>query len=290
VFVKRLLTVLLVVVVAAALVATGLYVAGYRWPPFAAIPGSPGAVADFPDPSTFQSGDFVWPKKKGAVIPFSLPDSAPSNEEAEWNAQHERFLRDAAAQGPMPPDVLEKLKALRYSDYERSYFDEPSPSLTGGPEARSLSGATVAVGHVAIIDIDAAGIPYVIEAIPIGPDAALGKGGVIRVRYDEWLKDRAGSQVWHGRVRGLDRAMRKKIVDEALKQLGKPYQFFNFNLIDDSGFYCSKLAWMSTWRGANIAPDDDPNPQRGTRFPPWFSPRQLTQAKQIEMLHKPGEY
>jgi uncharacterized protein YycO len=84
--------------------------------------------------------------------------------------------------------------------------------------------------------------------------------------------------------------MRKKIADEALKHLGKPYQFFNFNLNDDGGFYCSKLAWMSTWRSANIALDDDPNPQRGTRFPPWYSPRQLTQAKEIEMLHKPGEY
>jgi hypothetical protein len=289
VFVKRLVTVLLAIVVVAALVATGLCVAGYRWPPFAAIPGSPGAIADFPDPRTFQSGDFIWPKKKGAIIPFSLPDSTPSKEEAEWNAQHERFLRDAAAQGAIPPDVLEKLKTLRYSDYEHSYFIEPLASQPGEPEARSFGGATVAVGHVAIIEIDAAGVPYVIEAIPIGPDA-VGHGGVIRVRYDEWLKDRPGSQVWHGRVRGLDRATRKKIADEALKQLGKSYQFFNFNLIDDSGFYCSKLAWMSTWRGANIAPDDDPNPQRGTRFPPWFSPRQLSQAKQIEMLFKPGEY
>jgi cell wall-associated NlpC family hydrolase len=288
VFVRGLLIVLLVAT-AAALVAMGFYVAGYRGGSFGAIPVSQSAVADFPNPSNFQSGDFVWPKKKDAAIPYSVPNSAPSKEEVEWNIQHERFLRDAAAQGTMPPDVLEKLKDLRYSDYERSYFNEPSPNPMAEPGTRSVGGAAVVVGHVAILEIDTAGVPYVIEAIP-SPISAVGQGGVIRMRYDEWLKGLDGYQVWHGRARSLDRAMRKKIADEALKQLGKPYQFFNFNLNDDGGFYCSKLAWMSAWRGANIALDDDPNPQRGTRFPPWYSPRQLTQAKHIEMLHKPGEY
>lgn len=287
---NRLVTWLLAFVVAAALVAAGLHLAGYRWLPFAVAPGSPGPIADFPDPSTFQSGDFVWPKKKGAIIPYSVAGGAPSEEEALWNAQHQQFLRDSAAQGQIPLDVLERLKSLTYSDYERSYSSESSSGRTGVPETRSLGGGGVAVGHVGIIEIDAAGIPYVIEAVPTGPDAAPGKSGVIRLRYDEWLKNRKGSQVWHGRLRGPDRQTRKKIADEALKQLGKPYQFFNFNLIDEDGFYCSKLAWLSAWQGAKIAPDDDPNPQRGAKFPPWFSPRQLTQAKYVEMLHKPGEY
>jgi hypothetical protein len=161
--------------------------------------------------SSFQSGDFVWPKKKGAAIPYSVPNSAPSKEEVEWNIQHECFLRDAAAaQGAMPADVLEKLKDLRNSDYERSYFDDPSPNPTAEPGTRSIGGATIVVGHVAILEIDAVGIAYVIEATPAAPNSAVGQGGVIRVRYDEWLKDLDGYQVWHGRVRRLDRSMRKK--------------------------------------------------------------------------------
>jgi uncharacterized protein YycO len=280
---------LLVVFAAVAGVAIGLYVGGYRWPPPQANPGTPEAVADFPDPTTFQSGDFVWPKKKGAAIPYSVPNA--SKEEMEWNTQHDRFVRDAALQGEVQADVLAKLKEMHFSDYEHSYFEGQSPNPSGeAAGSRSSGRATVAVGHVGILEIDPEGVAYVIEAIPASPTSAVGQSGVIRVRYAEWLKDLDGYQVWHGRVRRLDRAIRRKIADEALKHLGKPYQFFNFNLDDDGGFYCSKLAWMSTWRGTNIALDNNPDPQRGTKFPPWYSPRQLTNAQEIEMLHKPGEY
>ena len=80
-----------------------------------------------------------------------------------------------------------------------------------------------------------------------------------------------------------------------MKQLGKPYEFFNFDLNDDSGFYCSKLAWMSVWRAtsraaqrAPVAVDDNPNPRRS--FFDWFSPKQLVNARRVTLLHKPGDY
>jgi uncharacterized protein YycO len=79
-------------------------------------------------------------------------------------------------------------------------------------------------------------------------------------------------------------------VKAAQAQIGKPYDFFNFDLNDDSGFYCSKLVWQCLWRTAKVAADDNPDPQRGKWFPPWFSPKALIGAKRVAVLHKPGEY
>jgi uncharacterized protein YycO len=128
----------------------------------------------------------------------------------------------------------------------------------------------------------------VVEATPHRPDGS--PGGVLRVRYADWLTDFSDVQVWHGRFRDLDAPATQRIADVALGQLGKPYDFFNFNLIDDRGFYCSKLVWFSVWRAARIAADDNPDPNRGNRFPPWFSPKALIGASRITMLHSPGEY
>jgi hypothetical protein len=47
---------------------------------------------------------------------------------------------------------------------------------------------------------------------------------------------------------------------------------------------------MSVWRAASVAVDDDPDPQRGGRFPPWFSPKQMLNAKRIHVLRKPDEF
>jgi uncharacterized protein YycO len=79
-------------------------------------------------------------------------------------------------------------------------------------------------------------------------------------------------------------------VEVAVSQLGKPYDIFNFHLDDDRGFYCSKLVWMSAWRGAKFAVDENPDPNRGNRFPPWFAPKALIAAKRVTLLHNPGEY
>ena len=113
---------------------------------------------------------------------------------------------------------------------------------------------------------------------------------MLRARYADWLKRFTNIQVWHGRFRDLDAAATQRIADVARRQLGKPYDFFNFDLNDDRGFYCSKLVWMSVWRAARIAADDNPDPNRGNRFPPWFSPKALIGASRVTMLHSPGDY
>jgi hypothetical protein len=48
--------------------------------------------------------------------------------------------------------------------------------------------------------------------------------------------------------------------------------------------------WQCLWRTAKIAADDNPDPQRGKWFPPWFSPKALIGVKRLTELHKPGEY
>jgi len=265
--------------------ATGLSSAAARVP-------SPRTVPDFPNAGSFQSGDFLWPKKKGAFVPRTRSAGPPSQERRTWEAERERALADPAATG-VSPEVAEKLKAMRFEDFERVYYTGPAQPQGEGPvpgqSTRGLGplGDTVSVGHVGIIEVAEHGIPYVIEATPSGPGGA---GGVIRTRYADWLENYSNIQVWHGRTRDLPEAMRRRVLDVALSQVGKPYDFFNFNLNDDRGFYCSKLVWMSLWRAASIAADDTPDPRRGATFPPWFSPKQLISAKRIDVLHKPGEY
>jgi len=241
------------------------------------------AVPDFPDSRNFQWGDLLWPKKKGAFVPRTRSlAAAPNAERGAWEAARQKALADPAQTG-VSPEVAEKLKAMRFDDFERIYHTGQAP----GQATRGLLGDTVSVGHVGLIEIAANGGPYVVEATPQGPG---GSAGVVRTPYAEWLKAYANIQVWHGRLRDLDARRRARVVEAALAQLGKPYDFFNFNLNDDRGFYCSKLVWQSVWRTASIAVDDNPDPQRGKLFPPWFSPKALIGVKRVEVLHKPGEY
>jgi hypothetical protein len=243
------------------------------------------AVPDIPDSRNFQTGDLLWPKKKGTFVPQTRSVGAPQNEERRsWEASRQRALSEPAQAG-ISPEVAEKLKTMRFDEFERLYHtgQTQQPATRGvGPLADTIS-----VGHVGIIEVGANGTAHVVEATPQGP---AGTAGVIRTRYADWLNNYANIQVWHGRVRNLDARLRGRTLEAALAQLSKPYDFFNFDLNDDRGFYCSKLVWMSLWRTASIALDDNPDPRRGLRFPPWFSPKQLISVKRVEVLHKPGEY
>ncbi len=250
-------------------------------------PDAAGPVGDLPDAAGFQTGDLIWPKKKGAILPFSVGPQAKSPEQLAWEAERDDFLQSAETSGASQ-DVIAAIRKLQYGQFEAVYFEEPNPGAPG-IQTRGLGG-TVSVGHVGIIERDSDGTAYVIEATPVGPWAAIGQGKVIRTPYAEWIKGHDDHQVWHGRVRDATPEARARIADEARRQLGKPYQFFNFNLDDDSGFYCSKLAWMSIWRALGIAADGNADPDRGKVLPPWFSPRQLANAPVIDMVHKPGDY
>jgi hypothetical protein len=237
-----------------------------------------------PDPRTFEPGDLIWPKRKGAIV---VRSQDASDEQKAWEAARDRLLAQPT-RSMSNSNVAERLRTMRYEEFERLYFDEPpAEAATRGVD---IAGIKLSVGHVGIIEIDAQGTPFVIEAVPTSRLAVLGGGVVARRSYQDWLAKRADNQLWHGRIKDLDRSMRKRVFEEAAKQVGKPYDFFNFDLNDDRSFYCSKLAWMSIWRAASIAVDDDPQPWRGDRFPPWYSPKQLLYSRRIQVLHRPGEF
>jgi hypothetical protein len=251
----------------------------------------PRAAQDFPDARTFRSGDLVWPKKKGAHVPQTrsvLP--AQNRDRRAWEAARQRMLADPAAAG-LSPEVAKRLADMSYEEFDRLYFSlSAAEQPKSGLHTRGLGAMRypISVGHVGLIEVDAAGVPYIVEATPNRANGA--PGGVIRLQYAEWLTSYTNIQVWHGRLRDLGADASRRVLDVALAQLGKPYDFFNFDLDDDRGFYCSKLVWMCVWRAAGFAADDNPDPHRGSRFPPWFSPKALIGVRHVSLLHSPGDY
>src|SRR5438045_3366611 len=71
-------------------------------------------VSDLPDPTNFQSGDFIWPKKKGAFIPRMKPDEPPSKEQIAWEAARDRLLQQDPSQSGLSPEDAQKLKKMSY--------------------------------------------------------------------------------------------------------------------------------------------------------------------------------
>lgn len=163
---------------------------------------------------------------------------------------------------------------MEFSEFMTLYQADQSP----GTSREFGGGAGVLyVGHVGIISI-AAGVPTVVEAV-------LGKG-VQQISYESWLKNRAGSWVWHGRCSNSSEADRAKIAAAAKMHLDQPYNFWNFDLSDTSGYYCSKLCWQATNDSLGVALDGNQNPKRAF----WFSPKQMLKARLVEKLFSPGSY
>lgn len=229
-----------------------------------------------PNPSAFETGDLVWPKKPGVFVPYDYsPQRSPEADAKQWYAERDSFIsRLTKNKGYFSERDIAEIKSLDYREFYARYAGDQRP---GSPGTYS-SGGAVYVGHVGIIEIDEARVPWIIEAI-------LGKG-IVRFKYEDWIHNRPGEIVWHGRVRDLPAHDRAKIVGEAKKHIGRPYDFWNFNLDDASAFYCSKLVWLCIWRALNFPIDGNSNPKRIF----WFSPKQLLYARTIVRLHDPGPY
>lgn len=239
--------------------------------------GVEAATNDTPtiDPKQFQSGDFLWPKKPGVFVPYDAgPPRAPDADEAKWNEERDRFIANVATKAPyFTPAQIQNMRNLSYREFYARY--------AGAGQRKSAtysSGGPIYVGHVGIVEIDETGVPWVIEA--------LSDRGVIRHTYADWAAERTGDLVWLGRLAKLSPTLRAKIPAEAKKEVGKPYDFWNFNLNDDSGFYCSKLAWLATYRSLHFAVDGNANPRRFF----WFSPKQLLYVPRMGRLVDPGPY
>jgi hypothetical protein len=87
-------------------------------------------------------------------------------------------------------------------------------------------------------------IPFVVEAKG-GPD-------VQRLSYADWLQQHPGEVFWVGRLKGIPPEKRAKVAEKAAEQIGNPYDFWDFDLEDANGFYCSKLAWLAILQEFNF--------------------------------------
>lgn len=233
-----------------------------------------------PDPSEFQSGDFVWPKKPGVIVPYSAayaPDmrQVPTDfyDRQKFETEKRAYLEHVAkSDRNFTASQEDRFNRLSFEAFAKQY--QGSQTLN----VESLgTGSIVYVGHVAVLEIWD-GKPFVIEAVS--------SRGVVRQPYENWLASRPGEEVWHGRVADLPQEQCSKIPAEAKKYLGRPYEFFNLDLNDDSGFYCSKLVWLAIFRSLQFAIDDDPESERFF----WFSPKQLMNARRVQLLYSPGSY
>lgn len=254
-------------------------------------------VSPHPNAAAFQSGDFLWPAMPGAFIPrYALRGIKPNEEALEWEEERRKFVESARASGNADQlAAADEMQRLTFEEFQARYFEGSAGAGNGdGTNLRGFAPRGVGipqVGHVALIEIDASGVPWVIEATPKSLHRyeslySRFPNGVIRNPYEKWIDEHKAYNVWHGRLRNFDRAQRTRIVTEAKPFLGKDYWFWSFNLNDETAFYCSKLVWVSVWKAINFALDGDTSFARNF----WVTPKQLVYATSIELLHNPGAY
>lgn len=230
-----------------------------------------------PDPSSFSTGDLVWPKKPGAYVPYNSGSiNSPETDRENWITERNTYVQhviDSKTTDRVQLDRAQALKAMDFREFLAIYAGAQKPGVPG-----LYSGGALYVGHVGIIEVDSNRTPWIIEAV-------MGKG-VVRTTYADWITERSDQVVWLGRIRQLDQGQRVAIAREAKRHLGQPYDFWNFDLNDDAGFYCSKLVWLSVFRSLKFAIDADTDTKRIL----WLSPKQILYLPVIERLHDPGPY
>jgi hypothetical protein len=253
-------------------------------------------VAPHPNAENFQSGDFLWPALPGAFIPrYAVRGIARNEEGVAWEEEKRKFIESARASGDADQQAAaDELQRLTYDEFQARYFEGSGGGDADGARTRGFAPRGIGipqVGHVAIIEVDPSGVPWVIEAMPRAKHRYESlyshfTNGVIRGTYSDWIEQHKAYNVWHGRLKSIDQAQRARIVDEAKPFLGKDYWFWSFNLNDETAFYCSKLVWVSVWKAISLALDGDNSFSRNF----WVTPKQLVYAKAIELLHNPGAY
>jgi cell wall-associated NlpC family hydrolase len=214
------------------------------------------------------TGDLLFPRPRDGWVPYLQqagrhPREGYGSEEKAWRNIQGRI---AAGEGKIPDEARQQIKSMSYDEFRARY---------GGPANPRLFGLHFYTGHVAIFDSG-----DVIEAL--WGDI----GRVIRRSYSDWAAEHQDDLVWQSRLTGINENELRELCDEANRQVGAPYDFFDFELMDASGFYCSKLVWFVTRSVLGIAMDDDPNPQRYF----WYSPKQLLHSPHLTAIQSPSPY
>ena len=238
-----------------------------------------------PDPRLFETGDFLWPKKPDEYVPFNTEQEMTESEErAKWEKEKDTYLRKHGSRAPSRGSrAAARLSEMSFEDFH-SLFTEDLPASTQRP----YSYGSIGFGHAAIVEKDSQGKLWVIEAMPKSYKFLLGatSNGVIRVPYENWKNARANQKIWHGRIAEIGLSQRANIAKQARAFEGQPYDFWNFDLEDPSGFYCTKLCWLSILKGVHIAIDGVRDSDRDF----WFTPKQLLKLDRIRKLHSPGPF
>lgn len=109
---------------------------------------------------------------------------------------------------------------------------------------------------------------------------------MVKISYREFLDRHPEDGIWHGRLKDYTKEDRARVgaYAEIYARDNKPYQFFNLNLADESGFYCSKLPWLCVYKVLNISLDDKSTD--GFRLF-WFTPKMMLASKAITVLEPP---
>ena len=196
----------------------------------------------------------IWPRSPNGVVPSRVArNEGSTGDRQKWEKGKEEYLATLRAKSDLSPVERKRYKALQqmsYPDFVKRYF-APLPQET--LEARGF--ASISVGHVGTIQIEN-GHAIVIEATT--------QNGVQKVPYKEWIADadRRGQLFWLSRLNNTSPEIRAAVAATAERYLGRPYDFWNFDLRDDSCFYCSKLAWLAITKATSIPPDGKPNGDR----------------------------
>ena len=233
-----------------------------------------------PDPTTFQPGDLLWPKNPGAYVTYIVGGPGTyEGEEHQWERERSSFVANARQLTMLSPEQAEharEVARMSFSEFRARYIGSGQGNRLSSGDGTETIDEYVSPGHVGVIFFNDSN-PFVVEATP---------PNVRTISYEDWLAERPGDSVWHGRLRNENGPNRASIAAEACRHTHRSYDFWNLNLNDDSGFYCSKLVWLSVYRELSFALDDDPDPQRGI----WYSPKQLMKSPHIVLLFNPGDY
>ncbi|MFA7441421.1 MAG: YiiX/YebB-like N1pC/P60 family cysteine hydrolase [Sphingomonadaceae bacterium] len=225
---------------------------------------------DAPSASSLRTGDFLWPKSPHQYVPYRGGAAAdPIIDALRWEEGRVRYLSQETSD--------DELRTLSFADFHARYVGDPDVSPKGDRLNVANPTTELYVGHVALVLVED-GSPHVIEA--------LYEQGVTIRPYEQWLTERPTAVVWHARLRNAEEKDCLALARAATAQLGKPFHFFNFDLLDDRGFYCSKLCWYAVWVAVGRSLDGNNESKRNF----WFSPKQMMRSNELTILHSPAEY
>lgn len=239
-----------------------------------------------PSASDIESGDLIWPKKPGIIIPYHAGEvKTLAKQKKDWETGKAELI-DRLKKVRNTPDAkkeIEKLQALSFRQFRKSYLADVQPNAVVPYDT-----GTGWVGHIAMILKEDDGTFSVVEALGSTPNPGDNRHDeVISTPYETWIKvlKENGYIFYHGRILDLSAEGRHQSAQASKSFLGQPYYFFNLNLDDESNFYCSKLIWLSVFKATGKAIDSIENPERWI----WLSPKQIMNLNRVDVLNKPCE-